>query len=140
MVFDLSITACLVIAFDTNNFINIYSIQQLVMYVLAYTNGAFRGTVSCEGLYCVYLQLGIANVPLGILDTTVLCTPFMCFLKILAPNSCIVHHPVRDRCVAPPPNMNMGKADMHPLHVSLQILTNFNPFHSETGALYFPNK
>ena len=129
MVLDLSITACLVIAFVTNNFITIYSIQQLVMYVLAYTNGAFRWTVSYEGLYCVYLQLGISDVTLGILDTTILCTPFMCFLKLLQcctfqPNSCIVHHPVRDRCVAPPPYMNMGKAEMC-LFKFLQISTQF---------------
>ena len=91
MVLDLSITACLVIAFVTNNFITIYSIQQLVMYVLAYTNGAFRWTVSYEGLYCVYLQLGISDVTLGILDTTILCTPFMCFLKLLHLSTQFMH-------------------------------------------------
>ena len=68
-----------------------YSIQQLVMYVLAYTNGAFRWTVSYEGLYCVYLQLGISDVTLGILDTTIPCTPFMCFLKLLHLSTQFMH-------------------------------------------------
>ena len=42
------------------------------------------------------------------------------------PNSCIVHHPVRDRCVALPPYINMRESDVHPLHEFLQILAHPN--------------